>query len=123
MKRTKDTELKRHGKLKPQKTDTGRKKNIRTHSASKIVVAGKQGLKYIKTLPLTPQLKQLLGRCVFKILPEEMKQPGILPKLSLFLDAKNGNLVLHATHRYYEDAIIDDGDGHAHFERVLDLNK
>lgn len=117
MQRLKDKELKRKHKLNRgiKDSDSDKKKlkiprNIRTRKSLRFQVPG-TNLKFIKTTPLTTQLKRILGRSVFKILPPEMKQPGFVPILSVYLDKDNKQIVLRADLVEHEDYITADENG------------
>jgi len=123
MMRLKDKELKRKRLLKPKKKDNGVKKNIRTKNLRRFQVAGSGQFKFIKTFYLTQEVKKLFGRNIFKIIPPEMKQPGFVPILSVYLDKENKQMVLRAELVEHEDYIIEDENGEAKFVPDTEFKK
>ena len=125
MLRTKDKELKRQRKLRRKPKEDGSKipKNIRTRKSLRFQVSGSQQLKFCKNTPLTKELKQILGRNVFKIIPEEMKRPGYIPAISVYLDKENRCMVLRADLVEHEDLIVTDENGEAKFEPDTEYKK
>ena len=123
MLREKDRQLKRQRKLKRKLKENSKiPKNIRTRKRLRFQVSGAEQLKFCKNTPLTKELRQILGRNVFKIIPEEMKRPGYVPFISIYLDKANRCMVLRTDLVEHEDFIVEDEHG-AHFEPDTEYKK
>jgi len=121
MQRLKDKELKRKHLLKRgiKDSDSDKKKlkiprNIRTRKSLRFQIPG-TNLKFCKNTPLTAEIKRIFGRRIFQIIPEEMKQPGCVPILSMYIDKENRAIVWHVDLVEHEDYIVQDETGEAKF--------
>jgi len=112
MLRNKDRQLKRERKLVPKcRKDTHIKKNIRHKQPIEFQVKGTAPLKFCREIPLTTEVKRLLGRCVYKILPGIAKQPGYVPHLVIYRDTQTNVLVIKAQLVEREDFLCFDKAG------------
>lgn len=119
--------LKKKGRLRPKKIENSKgktvRKNLKTHKTLRFQVAGRQRLKYCRSLPLGLEMKQLFGRDINRIIPSEMKEKGFVPIISIYRDNDNNNIVLHCSLVEHQDDIVTDENGNARFVRNTDFQK
>jgi len=120
--RKKDKALRRARKLKAKcRPDTKIKKNIRHKQPIEFQVKGQLPLKFCREITLTPEVKKVLGRCVYKIIPEAIRNPEYLPHLLIYRDTQTNCLVIKAQLAEHEDYIVTDGNGNAEFQPDIEF--
>jgi len=81
---------------------------------------GNSTVKFCKPLALTPALTKVLGREIWKIVPDIVKKdPASFPLLSVWHDKENGNLIIRCDARKTKDEIIYPKDGVASYKVQL----
>jgi len=114
--RKKDKELRRAHKLRAKcRKDTSIKKNIRHKQPIEFQVKGKLPIKYCREIPFTTEARRVLGRCVYKIVPEAMQKPGYIPHLLIFRDTQTNCLIIKAQLVEHEDFVAQDETGEYSF--------
>jgi len=102
----------------------GLKKNMRKLQPISFQVASRHSIKFCKRLPLTQEVRKLLGRGIMKIIPTEVRQhPEMLPYVTVYRDTKNNKLILSIDSVEHEDNIITDSDGNAEFQPDIEYSQ
>ena len=90
----------------------GMKKNLKHHKVIPLQIAGQRSLKFCKRIPLTTELRKMLGREIIKILPKEVKDDlHMIPYLSVYRDTKNARLILAYNSVKHQETLKFDENG------------
>jgi len=110
--RKKDKELRKAHKLRPKcRKDTHIKKNIRHKQPIEFQVKGQLPIKYCREIPLTTEVRRVLGRCVYTIIPEAIRKEGYVPHLLIFRDTETKCLIIKALLAEHEEYITQGATG------------
>jgi len=117
-------QIKREERQKEQKKEgpkrrsngNGLKKNMRKLQPVSFQVASRHRLKFCKRIPLTQELRKLLGRGIIKIVPKEVREhPEMLPYISVYRDTKNNKLILSIDSVEHQENIVTDQNGNTEY--------